>query len=184
MNTKDFKSVFETYSDKVNGFFIKFIKDQDLAKDLSQDIFLKLFEKKEVIENIEDLDGYVYLMCRNLAFDHMRKAAYDKKYRSYITKISSESQLPEVESKIESDFYKKILEHSLEKLPDQQRIIFNLSKKEGLSHQKIAEKLNISTQTVANHLCQALKNIRSTASNPDVDLIALYMGLGVLYGIS
>ncbi|GAA5219959.1 RNA polymerase sigma-70 factor [Membranihabitans marinus] len=180
MQEKDFQSLFETYTEKVAGFFIKFINDGELAKDLSQDIFLKLYEKKDHIETIEDLDGYIYLMCRNLAFDHMRRAAYDQKYRSYILNASSDACHPEIESQIESDFYKKILEHSLEQLPDQQRIIFRLSKYEGLSHQKIAEKLNISNQTVANHLCQALKNIRATASNPDIDLIAIYIGLALL----
>src|SRR5690625_4427399 len=70
---------------------------------------------------------------------------------------------------MEAVHYEKLLEKGLEVLPDQQRIIFLLSKKEGLTHQKIAEKLKISPLTVRNHLHRALKTIR--ANHPDVELI-------------
>ncbi|WP_236973507.1 RNA polymerase sigma factor [Membranihabitans maritimus] len=176
MNKVNPKILFNNYRDKVVGFFIKFLKNEEIAKDLSQDVFLKLIKKINELEDVTDLDGYIYLMCRNLAFDHLKKASHDKKYREYILDVSSESQPPEITREIESEYYGEILEQSLEQLPDQQRLIFNLSKREGLSHQKIAEKLNISPNTVRNHLYQALKNIRATASNPDIDLIIVVLG--------
>ncbi len=163
------KSLFDLYRDKVLGFFIKFLHDEELARDLAQDIFLKLFEKKAELDEISDLDRYIYLTCRNLAFDHLKKAAHDKKYRNYILLAGARTQPPEVNRKMDVDHYRTILEDSLKHLPDQQRLIFNLSKREGLSHEKIAEMLNISPHTVRNHLYQAVKNLRATT--PDIEMI-------------
>ncbi len=165
------KSLFNDYRDKVLGFFIKFLHDEELARDLAQDIFLKLFEKKAELDEISDLDRYIYLTCRNLAFDHLKKAAHDKKYRSYILHAASEAQVPEMHRKMDVEHYRTVLEDSLKLLPDQQRLIFNLSKREGLSHEKIAEMLNISPHTVRNHLYQAVKNLR--ASTPDIEMILM-----------
>ncbi|GAA5219412.1 sigma-70 family RNA polymerase sigma factor [Membranihabitans marinus] len=173
MSSKDF---FYAYKDRVFGFFLNFFNNTELAKDLTQDIFLKVIQKNTSFADISDLDGYVYLMCKNLAFDHLKKGVHDKKYRNFLLKPSWDSEDPAVERKIEVDYYKEILESSLNKLPDQQRLIFNLSKREGLSHQKIAEQLNISPNTVRNHLYEAMKNIRSTA-NLDIDFILVLMAL-------
>lgn len=163
------KSLFNNYRDKVLGFFIQFLHDEELAKDLAQDVFVKLIEKKDTLDRISDLDGYIYLICRNLAFDHLKKAAHDKKYRNYILNAGRKTQKPEMNRRMDVEHYRTVLEDSLRLLPDQQRLIFNLSKREGLSHEKIAEMLDISPHTVRNHLYQALKNLR--ASTPDIELI-------------
>lgn len=122
--------------------------------------------------------GYFYSMCRNLVFDHLRKAGTDQKYKDYLFRYwkqpANSIQPNAIDKIIEGEYYTKILENCLEELPDQQRIIFNLSKKEGLSHQKIAEKLGISPLTVRNHLHRALKNIRASA-HPDIELILLIL---------
>ena len=179
----DIKEIlFNRYRDKVLGFFIQFLHDEELAKDLAQDVFVKLIEKKEALDDISDLDGYIYLMCRNLAFDHLKKAAHDRKYRKFIVYAGRKSQTPEVNRRMDVDHYRTVLEESLKHLPDQQRLIFNLSKREGLSHEKIAEMLDISPHTVRNHLYQALKNIRAT-TNPNIDLIVIlaYLVSGLLF---
>ena len=175
------KSLFANYRDKVLGFFIKFLHDEELAKDLAQDVFLKLIEKEKSLLNVRDLDGYIYNMCRNMAFDHLKKASHDRKYRNFLINAGLKTQNPEVNRKIDVDHYRTVLEDSLNHLPDQQRLIFNLSKREGLSHEKIAEMLDISPNTVRNHLYQALKNIRAT-TNPNIDviLIVVYFVAGLL----
>lgn len=176
------KSLFSNYRDKVLGFFIKFLNDEELAKDLAQDVFLKLIEKEKSLNQIQDLDGYIYNMCRNLAFDHLKKASHDSRYRKFILQAGQKSQNPEIIRQIDVDHYRTVLEESLKHLPDQQRLIFNLSKREGLSHEKIAEMLDISPHTVRNHLYQALKNIRAT-TNPNIDLIVIlaYLVSGLLF---
>lgn len=183
MNELKFKILFQRYRDKVFGFFVQFLGDPELAKDLMQDVFLKLFQSKSDIEKISDMDGYIYQMCRNRAYDHLKKAYKDNEYRKYLQShlnFPSNHTTPEAEIKMDADHYQDVLERSLNQLPDQQRIIFNLSKKEGLSHQKIAEKLNLSPITVRNHLHRAMKKIRSTI-HPDIDLMLMILGLTIYF---
>lgn len=170
------QALFNDYRDKVLGFFIKFLHDEEMARDLAQDVFIKLFEKKDELDQVADLDGYIYLMCRNLAFDHLKKAAHVKKYHNFLLNSGQIVQKPEMERKMDIEHYKSILEETLKILPDQQRLIFNLSKREGLSHEKIAEMLEISPNTVRNHLYQAVKNLRAT-SNPNIDVILILVYL-------
>lgn len=115
-----------------------------------------------------------------MAFDHLKKAAYNKQYRSFILQAGNpiaERRINQTERKIEADHYRHLLDQYLSKLPDQQRLIFNLSKKEGLSHKKIAAKLNISPHTVRNHLAQAMKNIRSEISPSDMEMMMVFAAI-------
>lgn len=171
MNAKDF---FHTYRDKVMGFFVDFFGNEELAKDLAQDIFLKIIQKESILWEVKDLDRYVFLMCRNRAFDHLKKASYDKKYKAYLLHQDPSIQQAEIDKVIDKEYYKNIIDSALNQLSDQQRLIFNLSKREGLSHQKIAEQLNISPSTVKNHLYEAMKSIRaSTQLKMEIVLLLL-----------
>lgn len=180
MKDQEFVSgLFREYRDKCYGFFIKLLGNPDLAKDLTQDVFLNLLRKKDELENIRDWDNYIYTMCRNRAYDHLKKASHDQKYKEYVFRYWNHTanllHPNKAEKRIDASHYEELLEEGLKNLPDQQRLIFNLSKKEGLSHQVIAEKLNISPITVRNHLHRALKNIRAN-THPDVELALLAIG--------
>ncbi|WP_236973495.1 RNA polymerase sigma factor [Membranihabitans maritimus] len=183
MSEEGLKLLFYQYRDKIYGFFVQFLGDRELSNDLMQDIFLKLIQSNSELEEIADMDGYIYQMCRNRAYDHLKKAYRDKEYRDHLAShldLWTNQIKPEAEKKMDADHYHEILEQSLSKLPDQQRLIFNLSKKEGLSHKKIAEKLNLSPITVRNHLHRAIKKIRAT-TNPDVDLIMVIVGWVIVW---
>lgn len=166
--------LFGEYRDKCYGFFIKLLNDRELAKDLTQDVFVNLIRRKDSLDEVEEWENYIYAMCRNHAYNHLKKAAHQQKYQEYLSHYWNNSnnllQPNQTEKRMEATHYEKLLEKGLKVLPDQQRIIFLLSKKEGLSHQKIAEKLEISPLTVRNHLHRALKTIRAT-THPDVELV-------------
>lgn len=183
MENQDLKveKLFNEYRDKVFGFFVDFLSNRDLAEDLTQDIFVKLLNQTDGMGHVQDVDGYIYQMCRNLAYDHLKKAAHNTEYRKFILYAGSTRQNPEIsmstnpiEKKIHSDYYKNLLHTCLESLPEQQRQVFTLSKIEGLSHKRIAEQLGISPHTVRNHLYQAVKNIRAGITHTDLlGLLAL-----------
>ncbi len=177
MKEAELKILFHRYRDKIFGFFVQFLHDRELAADLMQDVFVKLIQSKTSLEEISDVDGYIYHMCRHRAYDHLKKAYKDQEYRQYLMSFmnaADESSRPEIEKIMDAEHYREVLEQSLLQLPDQQRIIFNLSKKEGLSHQKIAEMLGLSPITVRNHLHRAMKNLRSITP-PDIELVVLIM---------
>lgn len=169
------EKIFEEYRNKVFGFFVKNLSDKELAEDLTQEVFFRLCKREARLSEIEDINSYIYLMCRNMAINHLHKAAREQKYKEHLIyawnhlHIRAKSQ---VEKNIESEYYLEILEQSLSQLPPQQKIIFTLSKQEGLSNKLIAQKLGLSPHTVRNHLHQALKSLRSSV-NPNIDFIML-----------
>lgn len=187
MKNQDFivEKLFKEYRDKVFGFFVDFLSNRDLAQDLTQDVFVRLLRNSDRLDHVQDMDGYIYQMCRNLAFDHLKKAAHNTEYRKFILYAGSAGQNQEIsmstnpiEQKIHSDYYKDLLNSCLENLPEQQRQVFTLSKIEGLSHKKIAEQLEISPHTVRNHLYQAVKNIRAGITHSDLLVLLALISMG------
>lgn len=150
-----------------------FSAPEENVVDLTPEVAVVVDERYISDPQIGSIADHECTACRNRAYDHLKKAGHDKKYREYLFRYWGQpgnEVRPEVERTIEAAHYRKVLEQSLKDLPDQQRIIFNLSKKEGLTHKQIAEKLDISPLTVRNHLRRALINIRATA-HPDVELV-------------
>lgn len=117
-----------------------------------------------------------------MAINHIHKAAREKKYRDHLIRAWDNLSIrgkSEIERKINGDYYRDILENSLNRLPPRQKEIFTMSKQNGMSNQRIAQKLEISPHTVKNHLQQALKTLRSTI-HPDIDFMILILWLGWL----
>ncbi len=167
------ESIFNDYRDKVFGFFISSLGNRELAGDLTQDLFYKLCKKEESLDEIRDMNSYIFWMAQNMVVDHLRKAAHQKEYRESLiaawknSKFNTFYQKPEIERQIDQEHYDQLFEQLVHDLTPQQKLIVTLSKKEGLSNRCIAKQLGLSPNTVKNHLHQALKILRS---KPDLNI--------------
>lgn len=173
------EKIFLTYRDKVYGFFIRNLSDSEIAKDLTQEIFYRLCKREEHLNKIEDINAYIFLMCRNMAINHINKASHEKKYKERLLYAWNNLQIrgkSQVDRNIESEYFQEILEQSLNHLSPQQKKIVLLSKQEGKSTQLIAQELGLSPNTVRNHLYRALKSLKATI-NPYTDFVVLVMVL-------
>lgn len=164
MNEAFLEILFNQYRDKIIGFFVQFIGDQEQAKDLMQDVFLKLLNSKSDLEQVVDMDGYIYQMCRNRAYDHLKKAYRDKNYKEYLfnkLNFSSQQVSPEAEQQMDIEHYHEILEQSLRKLPNQQRLIFILS----IKRRAIPPKNCRTTQSFAHYRSQSFTPSNETTES-------------------
>ena len=130
-------------------------KNEEEAEDVVQEVFLKLWEKKEYISEIDNLKAYLVMMTRNLAIDKLRDS---KKERETILELSHDD--PEAETSQEIEQLQKVLEEVVSKLPPKCRLVFSLSRFEGLSNEEIAEYLDISKRTVETQISLALRSFR------------------------
>ncbi|MBY5959374.1 RNA polymerase sigma-70 factor [Membranicola marinus] len=172
--------IYESYRDFIYQFFLKHVKVPALAEDLTQDVFVKFWQKKDTFENIDNLDAWLYTLARNHLTDHYRKLATEKKYQEtvwYHMERQSNSVL--------LDIYKEELENEIEELLNslspRQKEVYILSRKNGLSLEEIAVKLKISPNTAKNHLVQALKVVRQGLENHYTCffvLLMIFLGLG------
>ncbi|GAA5220152.1 RNA polymerase sigma factor [Membranihabitans marinus] len=159
----DIEKIFHDFNDKVYGFVLKNVGNVDLAKDITQEIFLKVCLRKDRLAEIEDVSNYIYLMARNSIIDHFRKAAHETDYR----KTLKEDIVNPVEQTIKQKHYATVLDDALELLPPRQKTIFVMHRQQGQSLKEISKQLGISYFTVKNHLAEAGKNLKKVI-NPEI----------------
>lgn len=172
----DLEQIFNDYRNKVYGFFVKNLSDQELARDLTQEVFFRLCQRQDELQDIQYLNRYIFLICRNMVINHLHKASHEKKYREHLVRAWENLNIrgkSAIERQIDADHYRMIIELSLNQLPPRQQQIFALSKQQGWSNQRIAQKLDLSPNTVKNHLHKAMKNLRATI--PDIDIVILIL---------
>ena len=158
MVAKDFKTSILPVSKKLLRFATHFLKDEDLARDVVQDVFLKLWQKRETLEEIENIEAFAMRMTRNRCLDVIRAnktvpidAEVDRKLKEKTIDVHSKVELSESAAQI-----KKLIE----KLPDLQRTIMQLRDIEQLSYDEIAEATDLKVNAIRVNLSRARKKVR------------------------
>jgi RNA polymerase sigma-70 factor (ECF subfamily) len=137
-----------------------FIKDENMASDMAQDIFFKVWTNRESISKVVSFKNYLFRMAKNMVYDYFEHDAIKEKY-DHKQQEQKENFYSDM---IEEDIYAKelslLIDINIERMPFQRKRIFIMSRKEGLSNDEIAEQLKISKRTVENHITQALSDLR------------------------
>lgn len=161
---KAFDALFLLYHPRVKNFLLGFVKDEEEACDMAQDIFFKVWTNRESISRVSSLKAYLYRMARNMVYDYFEhnlvKESYERK------QLLSANEYADL---IEEDLYAKelsiLIDIAIEQMPEQRRRIFKMSRKDGLSNEEISRKLEINKRTVENHITQALADLRLIIRN-------------------
>ena len=154
-----FEQIYESYSESLFHFTFYYLKDTAESEEIVQDVFLRIWEIREEIDENKSFKSYIYTMTVNKVYNHLKHQVVEQKYESYLLHYSHAfSETPET-----SMNYKELdqkINTLLDRLPDQQRNIFNLSRVEGLPNPKISEKLGLSIRTVENQIYRATKFLK------------------------
>ncbi|MBY5956889.1 RNA polymerase sigma-70 factor [Membranicola marinus] len=171
------ESILIEYENRLHAFFLKHVKMKDIAEDFTQDILLKLWVNQQILQNVKDLDNYIFTMARHHVMDHFRRARLEHSYRTSLYETIQHNEPAAIKRLMQEDFNSR-LHFILDTLPPRQKEVFELSKLHGLSHDEIAAKLNISNKTVRNHLFEAMKYLREKMQ---VDTIAFVSGMTMYF---
>ncbi len=163
-----FDVLYHTYSQKLYGFAFSMLKNHEDAKEVVQETFFKIWEKRDRIDPSGSIQAFLFSVSYHTTIDLLRQRLRNDQYRIYL-----QNRLPEQEHSSEEDpaYYQelvRIVDETVRDLPEQRRKIYLLSREEGLSHREIAEKLNISVKTVENQINLALKAIRKQLDADDL----------------
>jgi len=160
---KAFEVLFMRYFPKVKRFISGLLQDDIIAEDLAQDILLKIWQKREAMEKIENLNAYLYRASRNAVYQHLRHILlvneYGEKQQEHLSRQQDEGG-ENIEGYIFAEELLLLIQHTVEKMPAQRKKIYEMSRKEGKNNDEIAQLLAINKRTVENHLTQALADIR------------------------
>lgn len=168
------EKIYHSYHAQVFGFALKHIKSEALANDIVQEVFLVLCQKD--LETVQNIRSFIFQITRNKVADHFRKSMKNEKMRQAMWTYIEAKQYQSNDSLIAQEM-DQIWEKAMDQLTPQQKIIFKLSREEGMTYPMIAEKLQLSKNTVKNHMIGALKTLKSHIT-PQSDII-IFICLGL-----
>lgn len=157
-----FESLFLHYFPRIKGFISGILQNEEEAEDISQDIFVSMWQNRERLTNIENLNAYLFCVAKNAVYRHIERSLLFRDFQeqqidhALFTSTDNDSIEEELYAK-ELDF---LISVAVEKMPPQRKQIYKMSRVEGISNDEIAKRLSISKRTVENHLTQALADIR------------------------
>ncbi|MET4084036.1 RNA polymerase sigma-70 factor (family 1) [Pedobacter sp. UYP30] len=179
-NEKSFRKLYDLYFHQITVYVFKISKSKEVTAEIVQDIFLKLWQKREELPQIENIKAYLYSLSRNRSIDYLRKLAREGKVIQALTEYHKKYSNA-TDQKMDAEDLLLIIEQALYFLSDQKKRIFQLSKIDGMSHDEIAEMTNLSKSTIKNHLSESLKYLREYfRKHPEHGYIFLLMMIGLL----
>lgn len=154
-----FEFLYKKYVDKVYYFALGLVNSADDAENVTQEVFIKVWESRARIDPAYSFSSYLFTITRNLIFNQHRKKVNERAYLSYIERAFEHSEMG-----TEKDYFLKELQERIDAaiadLPPMRRKVFEASRVEGLSHKEISAKLGIAEKTIATHIRLALKTMR------------------------
>jgi RNA polymerase sigma-70 factor (ECF subfamily) len=154
-----FQLIYDKYRNRIYQTAIKFLKSPIIAQDIVQDVFMKLWFERHKIEPSKPVEAWLYTVAKNNILNKLRKIANDWKAIDLLSHTIIQSENNTDQKLTESEF-KQNLESAVSKLPEQQKVVFILSRFEKLTYIQIGEKMGISPLTVKTHLSRALFAIK------------------------
>ena len=170
-NQLAFSIVYKTYAAQTFSLAFKYLLNKELAEDAVQNLFLKLWLKKEEIDETKPINRYLFTMLKNDLLNTLR----DSKKNIYLLEDCL-SMVLELEDNSQNENLKQeqmnIIQQALEQLSPQRRKVFEMKVSGKYSNQEIADKLNLSINTIKFQYSQSLKQIRATVG--ELSLLLLY----------
>lgn len=158
-NIKAFEQLFNLYYIRVRTFAFNMNHNMENAENVAQNVFMKIWLRREELTRQETLDSYIFTIVKNEVYDTFRRKNYALDYQEFLKNRSS-SDSYEIDSDYNIKEIKRIVEDTVQQMPDQRQLIFRLSRQKFMSNEEIANLLNISKRTVEKHISLALAMIR------------------------
>ena len=161
LDKTSFDQIYKQYWSKLYIYAFNVLQEKKICEDIVQEIFIDLWAKRDNVQ-ITDLNSYLYQSVKYQIFNHFRKSKYKKQLLIKFNLMNTQNGIDELYEEKELNVQLKDI---ISKLPKQRRIIFKMSRYDGLSNKEISENLNISLQTVKNQISKSLKFIRRSLKN-------------------
>jgi RNA polymerase sigma-70 factor, ECF subfamily len=171
--------IFNLHYKTMLGQAHRLIPDAGLSKDLVQEVFVEVWNKREDLNIHTSLVAYLRRAVVNRSLNHIKtQKRFILNEPDDWTHIADESPA-DIDLKMIREDRSIALHQAIEELPEKCRLVFNLSRFENLSHQEIADQLGISKKTIENQITKALKNLRkSLLEHPELSAIIILLLTG------
>jgi RNA polymerase sigma-70 factor, ECF subfamily len=180
-----FEVLFKKLYPRLKDFASKVVKDEDIAKDIVQDVFIKLWEKKKTVETI-NIEAFIFKSVKNQCLTHIKHLKIVENVNSNLSNLSEVEELYRIDF-VRNEPYILIekelqiqIEGVVDLLPSQCRNVFMLSRVDGMKNREIAEKLGINIKNVERHITRALREFKKHLGDT-IPLVIIILVLKDLY---
>lgn len=155
-----FKRLFKQERVRVFHFIFKITKSREVSEEIVMDVFMKIWMNRQILTDVQHFPSFLFQVAKNKALDFLRKAAKDKILQELIwDEIQSISDLRS-DDELRCKELQAEMNTAINKLSPQRQTVFRLSREQHMTHDQIAAHLNISKNTVKNHMIDALRLVR------------------------
>ncbi|WP_166664832.1 RNA polymerase sigma-70 factor [Pedobacter metabolipauper] len=171
-----FELLFKSHYKALHAYASLMLRDEDASEEIVQNMFLKFWEKRDLLNIQTSLKAYLYKCVHNDSLNYIKHQTIKAKYQDHAA-YSRNDHHEAASSKVELSELEVKLKEALDELPEGCRTIFQMSRFEELKYREIAEQLGLSIKTVENQMGKALKVLRLKLA----DFIALIMPGIIMY---
>jgi RNA polymerase sigma-70 factor (ECF subfamily) len=158
-NEQAFTEIFHHYRNKIYSYSLKMLQSEEVAKEVTQEVFMKLWITRAKLIEVSCLDAFLFTIARNHCFNLLKRSALERKVGARLAKASILDN--HTEQTIYFNEYRRLLEKAIAGLPPRQKEVYLLSYVEGLKREEVARQMDISQETVKSQLALAVKYIRT-----------------------
>lgn len=167
-----FRQIFTTYSRQVYTLCLRLTKDAEQAKDLTQEVFARLWTRRQQLHSVHHFKGFLTTVALNLIRNHLQKKVLDPANEEYLISYFRDSGIGP-DRIMEFKELQQALQEAVDHLPPQLNRSFVLSRMAGMSHAEIARQMKLSPLTVKSHIARALTYIRAYLEEHHAKLLTL-----------
>ena len=157
---RSFHELYNRFSVQLYANILRMVRDRDLAQEILQDVFVKVWEKRHLIDLEKSFTSYLFQIAKNQVYDHFRKLALSKKLENHLVANTTDSY-SHIEEELNYKESNQLFLDAVAKLSPQRKQVFTLCKIEGKSYHEVGDLLHISTSTVSDHLLKSNKFIKA-----------------------
>lgn len=155
-----FRILYDGYVKHVYGIAVRLMKLPELAQDLTQEIFARVWIKRAGLTEVQQFRPWLNTITKNLARDYLRRKVISPDYEPYLLGFFADIS-PSAEEELAHRQLQQVMKEAIDQLSPQLKTAFTLSRFQGLTHEQIAREMHISPTTSKSHLVRALASIRS-----------------------
>lgn len=156
---KAFRQIYEQYWNRIYTMALLYFKSPVVAQDMVQEIFLKVWVSRSELPAITSFGAWLHIIARNFLITTLRKRT--TQYVWGMEDIGAiPDQVPAVDEQLAMKEMAGLIHKAIEQLPPRQQMIYRMGREQGLKLTEVAVTLNLSHNTVREHMSKALKNIR------------------------
>jgi len=156
-----YSEIYQRYHQLCISFAFKKLQDEDLTKDIVQDLFTKFWVKRETLNNKNNLPAYLITSLKNSIYSHFEHSNVASKYITSLTDFSNTGNIGHTDYLVREREWEKYIDVAIENLPVKMKKAFLLNKKENFTYAETAKRLNTSENNIQKHINGAIKILKT-----------------------